>query len=75
MRLNDTLAELSGGNFDEYGEWRYHITVMGKPSATEPWGWQFDGHHAVINYFVLGRPGRHDAFLRRIGTGGCPKKL
>ena len=29
-------------------------TVMGTPSATEPWGWQFDGHHAVINYFVLG---------------------
>jgi len=54
MRLNDTLAELSGGNFDEYGEWRYHITVMGRPSAIEPWGWQFDGHHAVINYFVLG---------------------
>jgi hypothetical protein len=27
---------------------------MGKPSATEPWGWQFDGHHMIINYFVLG---------------------
>jgi len=54
MRLNETLGELAGGNFDEYGEWRYHITVMGQPSATEPWGWQFDGHHAVINYFVLG---------------------
>jgi hypothetical protein len=27
---------------------------MGKPSATEPWGWQIDGHHLVINYFVLG---------------------
>jgi len=27
---------------------------MGQPSATEPWGWQFDGHHAIINYFVLG---------------------
>ncbi len=53
MRLNETLAELTGGNFDEYGEWRYHITVMGTPSATEPWGWQFDGHHAIINYFVL----------------------
>ena len=37
-----------------YGEWRYHITVMGTPSATEPWGWQLDGHHAIINYFVLG---------------------
>ena len=27
---------------------------MGEPSATEPWGWQLDGHHAIINYFVLG---------------------
>ena len=53
MRLNETLAELTGNNFDEYGEWQYHITVMGQPSATEPWGWQFDGHHAIINYFVL----------------------
>jgi Protein of unknown function (DUF3500) len=27
---------------------------MGIPSSTEPWGWQIDGHHLVINYFVLG---------------------
>lgn len=54
MRLNHTLGELSNNNFEEYGEWLYYITVMGKPSATEPWGWQLDGHHAIINYFVLG---------------------
>ena len=54
MRLNHTLGELNNGNFDEYGEWLYHLTVMGEPSATEPWGWQLDGHHAIINYFVLG---------------------
>ncbi len=54
MHLNETLGELAGNNFDEYGEWQYHITVMGQPSATEPWGWQLDGHHAIINYFVLG---------------------
>jgi hypothetical protein len=54
MRLNETLGELAGNNFDEYGEWQYYITIMGTPSATEPWGWQFDGHHAIINYFVLG---------------------
>jgi uncharacterized protein DUF3500 len=54
MRLNETLGELMGNNFDEYGEWQYYITIMGKPSGSEPWGWQFDGHHAVINYFVLG---------------------
>ncbi len=54
MRLNHTLGELNDNNFDEYGEWLYHLTVMGTPSAAEPWGWQFEGHHAVINYFVLG---------------------
>jgi len=53
MRLNETLAELTN-DFTYLGEWLYHITVMGKPSATEPWGWQFDGHHAIVNYFVLG---------------------
>lgn len=54
MRLNHTLGELNNDNFDEYGEWLYHLTVMGEPSAKEPWGWQLDGHHLIINYFVLG---------------------
>ncbi len=54
MRLNETLGELNNNDFEQYGEWRYHVTVMGTPSATEPWGWQLDGHHAIINYFVLG---------------------
>lgn len=53
MRLNETLAELTRRP-EEYGEFLYWITVMGTPSATEPWGWQLDGHHLVINYFVLG---------------------
>ncbi|MGH7927495.1 MAG: DUF3500 domain-containing protein, partial [Candidatus Binatia bacterium] len=53
MRLNETLAELTGDH-EFLGEWLYFITIMGKPSATEPWGWQLDGHHAIINYFVLG---------------------
>jgi len=53
MKLNGTLAELTN-RFDEYGQWLYWITIMGEPSATKPWGWQLDGHHVVINYFVLG---------------------
>jgi hypothetical protein len=53
MRLNGYLAELVK-NFEEYGEDLYHLTVMGAPSETEPWGWQLDGHHLIINYFVLG---------------------
>lgn len=27
---------------------------MGEPSPREPWGFQFEGHHLVLNYFVLG---------------------
>ncbi|MSU23222.1 MAG: DUF3500 domain-containing protein [Opitutus sp.] len=54
MKLNHTLGELNHNNFVEYGEWLYHLTVMGEPSATTPWGWQIDGHHLIINYFVLG---------------------
>jgi len=54
MKLNHTLGEMNNNNFVEYGEWLYYITVMGEPSANQPWGWQLDGHHAIINYFVLG---------------------
>ncbi|HUF48341.1 MAG TPA: DUF3500 domain-containing protein [Vicinamibacterales bacterium] len=53
MRLNGYLAELLN-RFDEYGELLYHLTVMGEPSASSPWGWQLDGHHLIVNYFVLG---------------------
>ena len=54
MHLNETLGELNGNNFVEYGEWKYWISILGEPSATEPWGWQLDGHHLDLNYFVMG---------------------
>jgi hypothetical protein len=53
MHLNETVQEMTG-RFDEYGEDLYWLSIMGTPSATEPWGWQWDGHHLIINYFVLG---------------------
>lgn len=54
MNLNRTLGELNNNDFEQYNELLYWITIMGEPSATEPWGWQIDGHHLIINYFVLG---------------------
>jgi len=53
MRLNETLAELTNDH-QFLGEDLYFFTVMGKPSATDAWGFQLDGHHAIINYFALG---------------------
>ncbi|MGW9685468.1 DUF3500 domain-containing protein [Flagellimonas sp. 2504JD1-5] len=53
MKTDQTLKELNNGSND-YDEELYFFTIMGEPSLTEPWGWQLDGHHLVINYFVLG---------------------
>jgi len=53
MHLNETVQEMTG-RLSEYGEDLYWLSIMGAPSASEPWGWQWDGHHLIINYFVLG---------------------
>ena len=52
-KTDQTLRELNDG-VPWLDEELYYFTVMGIPSATEPWGWQLDGHHLIINYFVLG---------------------
>ena len=52
MRLNETIREITGAD-DEYGEWLYWMSLFGEPSAAEPWGWQIDGHHLIINAFLL----------------------
>ena len=53
MRLNYSLGEITS-NFEELDEWFYYFTIMGEPSESQPWGWQLDGHHLIVNYFVLG---------------------
>ena len=53
MRLEGHLADLVDDH-NEYGERRYWFTVMGEPSRSQPWGWQLDGHHLIVNCFVLG---------------------
>ncbi len=53
MKTDQTLRELNDNSAD-YDENLYFFTIMGEPSATAPWGWQLDGHHLVINYFVMG---------------------
>lgn len=53
MRLNHHLAELIS-NFDDYGEDLYWMVVFGEPGSSEPWGWQIEGHHLIINYLVAG---------------------
>jgi hypothetical protein len=53
MRLNELVLAITG-SLAEYGEWLYWLSIMGLPSFDGPWGWQIDGHHLIVNCFVLG---------------------
>jgi hypothetical protein len=55
--LKEISTQVGNGNnmpLELLGADKYWFTFMGTPSDTEPWGWQIDGHHLVINYFILG---------------------
>ncbi|MEJ7830647.1 MAG: DUF3500 domain-containing protein [Segetibacter sp.] len=67
MKTDQTLRELNN-DAPIYDEELYFFTVMGKPSMTEPWGWQIDGHHLVINYFILG----NQVVMTPVFMGGEP---
>ncbi|MFI6204912.1 DUF3500 domain-containing protein [Streptomyces sp. NPDC051041] len=54
MKLNAFLGDYNGGGKETLTEGHYYFTFMGTPSTTKPWGFQFEGHHVAINYFVLG---------------------
>ncbi len=53
MKTDQALREINEDilSFDED---QYFFKIMGLPSTTEPWGWQVNGHHLLISYFVLG---------------------
>ncbi|HKM72043.1 MAG TPA: DUF3500 domain-containing protein [Stellaceae bacterium] len=53
MRLNEHALEITGKP-EEYGEWLYWVSIFGRPSPNEPWGFQIDGHHLNVNCFMLG---------------------
>ena len=53
MKLNAATGEMLRSD-EEYGEWLYWLSIMGKPSLDAPRGWQLDGHHMIINCFVPG---------------------
>ena len=54
MKLNAFLGDYNGGGKDTLTEGAYFFTFMGTPSTSKPWGFQYEGHHVAVNYFVLG---------------------
>ncbi len=67
MKTDQTLREINNDEL-RYGEQKYFFTLMGLPSPTEPWGWQLDGHHLIVNFFVL----RDQVVMTPVFVGGEP---
>lgn len=55
MRINHFLGELVNAP-RVMNEYSYNLNLFGEPSATEPWGFNFYGHHLCLN--VLFRQGQ-----------------
>ena len=55
----------------KYGSEYFYAAFLGEPSTTEPWMFQFGGHHLAINATVFGP---HVSFSPML-TGGQPLRL
>ncbi len=64
---------IPNGLFDntKYGSEYFYAAFLGEPSTTEPWMFQFGGHHLAINVTVFGP---HASFSPML-TGGQPLHL
>lgn len=38
----------------KFGKDEMYFSILGKPSSTDPWMWQFGGHHLAINATIAG---------------------
>src|SRR4051812_26552936 len=59
VNADETLERASArgrppGNRVRFGRAEYYVSILGTPSATDPWMIQFGGHHLAINVTVVG---------------------
>lgn len=55
MEADETLKHNEGNPM--FGEDLYYISILGTPSATQPWMLQFGGHHLALNITIAGERG------------------
>lgn len=67
---DEVLKSTDGGGKLVFGQDEYYFSILGTPSATEPWMWQFGGHHLALNATIVGGT----IVLTPSLTGGQPIK-
>lgn len=53
----DEVLKTSGGNNPLFGKDLFYISILGTPSAKDPWMLQFGGHHLAVNITLAGERG------------------
>jgi len=53
----DGVLKRNEGNNAMFGEDLYYLSILGTPSAKEPWMLQFGGHHLALNVTIAGERG------------------
>ena len=71
LAAEDMLVSEDGFDSMKYGSEYYYAAFLGEPSTTEPWMFQFGGHHLAINATVFGPNVSFSPML----TGGQPLHL
>jgi hypothetical protein len=56
VQADETLKRNERNN-PMFGEALYYISILGTPSATQPWILQFGGHHLALNITIAGERG------------------
>ncbi|WP_133405569.1 DUF3500 domain-containing protein [Parashewanella tropica] len=59
------------GGMLKYGTDYFYVAILGTPSETQPWMFQFGGHHLAINVTIYGA----DASFSPMLTGGQPLNI
>ena len=71
LAAEDLLISQDTFGIMKYGSRHFYAAFLGEPSITEPWMFQFGGHHLAINATVIGS----DVSFSPMLTGGQPLHL
>jgi hypothetical protein len=54
IEAEQVLSQRGGGQGRvKFGRDEFYVSLLGKPSLSEPWLWQFGGHHLAVNATIV----------------------
>jgi hypothetical protein len=57
VEADEVLKNSGGAGRPTFGQDEFFISILGQPSAADPWMLQFGGHHLALNITIVGEHG------------------